>query len=200
MTRSYPISCATIKLRWRKWFFTSCFTTLCTSRVPVTLTKAWRILSAGAPPSIFFATASAAGSAEHERAIRAWEEELEFSEFIEKLGAALNELYARAIPEEEKLLLREQVFTRGKEEWSEWVTKHPTHRFRNFSKQPLNNAVMIHYMLYLKDLKLFEALYETEGKSLVQAIDVIRAAVAKGGEPFEAVQDVLNNRASQASS
>jgi predicted aminopeptidase len=146
----------------------------------------------------FFRDRFGAGSAEHERAIRAWEEELEFSEFIEKLAAALNELYARAIPEGEKLLLREQVFTRGKEEWSEWVTKHPTHRFRNFSKQPLNNAVMIHYMLYLKNLKLFEALYETEGKSLVQAIDVIRAAVAKGGEPFEAVQDVLSKRNSQA--
>src|SRR5215475_9375418 len=53
----------------------------------------------------FFRDRFGAGSAEHERAIRAWEEELQFSEFIEKLGAALNELYARAIPEEEKLLL-----------------------------------------------------------------------------------------------
>src|SRR5262245_57353884 len=146
----------------------------------------------------FFRDRFGAASAEHERAIRAWEEELEFSEFIEKLAAALNELYARAIPEEEKLLLREQVFTRGKEEWSEWVTKHPTHRFRNFSKQSLNNAVIIHYMLYLKNLKLFEALYEAEGKSLMQAIDVIRAAVAKGGEPFEAVQDLLSKRNNQA--
>src|SRR5262247_1165541 len=136
----------------------------------------------------FFRDRFGAGSPEHERAIRAWEEELQFSEFIEKLGAELNELYARAIPEEEKLLLRQQVFTRGQEEWSEWVTKHPTHRFRNFSKQPLNNAVIIHYMLYLKNLKLFEALYDAEGKSLMRTIASIREAVAKGGEPFEAVQ------------
>jgi predicted aminopeptidase len=147
---------------------------------------------------VFFRDRFGAGSAEHERAIRAWEEELQFSEFIEKFGAALNELYARAIPEEEKLLLRQQVFARGKEEWSEWVTKHPTHRFRNFSKQPLNNAVIIHYMLYLKNLKLFEALYEAEGKSLVRVIDAIREAVAKGGEPFEAVRDLLSKRNNQA--
>ena len=142
----------------------------------------------------FFRDRFGAGSAEHKRAIRAWEEELEFSVFIEKLAASLDELYARKIPEEEKLLLRQQVFTRGKEEWSEWVTQHPTHRFRNFSKQPLNNAVIIHYMLYLKNLKLFEALYEAEGKNLVQAIDSIQEAVAKGGEPFKAVQNLLSSR------
>ena len=146
----------------------------------------------------FFRDRFGAGSAEHKRAIRAWEEELEFSVFIEKLAASLDELYARKIPEEEKLLLRQQVFTRGKEEWSEWVTQYPTQRFRNFSKQPLNNAVIIHYMLYLKNLKLFEALYEAEGKNLVQAIDSIREAVAKGGEPFKAVQNLLSSRNNRA--
>jgi predicted aminopeptidase len=146
----------------------------------------------------FFRDRFGAGSAEHERAIRAWEEELQFSEFIEKLAAALDELYAKKIPEEEKLLLRQQVFARGKEEWSEWIAKHPTHRFRNFSKQPLNNAVVIHYVLYLKNLKLFEALYQAEGKSLVRTIDAIREAVAKGGEPFEAVQGLLSKRDKQA--
>ena len=146
----------------------------------------------------FFRDRFGAGSAEHERAIRAWEEELEFSTFIEKLAASLDELYARKIPEEEKLLLRQQVFTRGKEEWAEWVTQYPTQRFRNFSKQPLNNAVIIHYMLYLKNLKLFEALYEAEGKNLVQAIDSIREAVTKGGEPFKAVQNLLSSRNNRA--
>ena len=146
----------------------------------------------------FFHDRFGAGSAEHERAVSAWEEELQFSDFIEKLSAALDELYSRKIPEEEKLLLRQEVFTRAKEEWSEWVSKHPAHRFRNFSKQSLNNAVIIHYMLYLKNLKLFEALYQTEDKSLVQTIDTIREAVAKGGEPFEAVQGLLSKRNTQA--
>jgi hypothetical protein len=53
-------------------------------------------------------------------------------------------------------------------------------------------------MLYLKNLKLFEALYEAEGKNLVQVIDSIREAVAKGGEPFEAVQSLLSKRNNQA--
>ena len=40
--------------------------------------------------------------------------------------------------------LRQGVFARAKEEWSEWITQHPTHRFRYFAQQPLNNAVIIH--------------------------------------------------------
>ena len=146
----------------------------------------------------FFHDRFGAGSPEHKQAIRAWEEELEFSAFIEKLAASLDELYSKEIPEEEKLRLRQGVFARAKEEWSEWITQHPTHRFRYFAQQPLNNAVIIHYWLYLKNLKLFEALYEAEGKNLVQTIDSIREGVAKGGEPFEAVQTLLSKRNNQA--
>jgi hypothetical protein len=90
------------------------------------------------------------------------------------------------------------VFTQAKEASSETIAENPTHRFRNFAKQSLNNAVIIHYRLYLKNLKLFEALYESEGKNLVAAIDAIRGAVANGGEPFEAVQNLLNKRNNQA--
>ena len=140
----------------------------------------------------FFGDRFGAASAEHERAMRAWEQELEFSEFIENLAMSLDELYASKIPDEEKLRLRQGVFAQAKETWSETIARHPTHRFRNFAKQPLNNAVIIHYRLYLKNLKLFEALYDAQGKNLVAAIDAIRGAVANGGEPFEAVQNLLD--------
>jgi predicted aminopeptidase len=142
----------------------------------------------------FFLERFGVGSAEHERAVRAWQHELEFSKFIERLSKTLNELYARKIPEVEKLRLREEVFARGKEEWSGRVAEHPSHRFRNFSQQKLNNAVVIHYQLYLKNLELFEALYQAQAQNLVAVIGAIREAVAKGGEPFEAVQKLLVNR------
>ncbi len=146
----------------------------------------------------FFRDRFGAESPEHKRAIRAWEEELEFSAFIAKLAASLDELYAKDIPVEDKLRLRQGVFARAKEEWSERIANHPTHRFRHFAQQPLNNAVIIQSMLYLKNLELFEALYEAEGKNLVQVIDSIREAVAKGGEPFEAVQSLLSKPNNQA--
>ncbi|MBI2533051.1 MAG: hypothetical protein HYW03_12715, partial [Deltaproteobacteria bacterium] len=61
-------------------------------------------------------------------------------------------------------------------------------RFRGFAKQPLNNAVMIHYLLYLKNLRLFEALYELQGRDLARVIAAMREAVPKGDDPFETVR------------
>jgi predicted aminopeptidase len=146
----------------------------------------------------FFRDRFGENSPEHQRAIRAWEEELEFSEFLEGLTNTLNELYARDIPYEDKLRLREQVFSRSKAEWARRVANRPGNRFRSFAQQPLNNAIIINYFLYLKNLKLFEALYEAEGKNLLSSIASIREAVAKGGEPFESVQSFLNNKSNRA--
>ena len=139
----------------------------------------------------FFRERFGANSAEHQRAIQSWQEELESSDFIEKLGESLSELYGKEIPLGEKLRLREAIFERGKKEWGERIAGRPAHRFRGFAKQPLNNAVMIHYLLYLKNLKLFEALYELQGRDLARVIDSMREAVARGGEPFEAVRGLL---------
>jgi len=52
--------------------------------------------------------------------------------------------------------------------------------------------VIIQYTLYLKNLKLFEALYDAEGKSLTRLIDSIREAVSKGGEPFEQLHALID--------
>ena len=139
----------------------------------------------------FFREKSGDGSAEHRHALEAWDEELEFSGFIEELAAELTYVYGRDIPVEEKLSQREKIFAQAKEQWSRRVAGKPSHRFRNFSKQPLNNAVMIHYMLYMKELRLFDEIYHAYGKDLGKAIDVIRDAVAGAKEPFEAVRSVV---------
>jgi len=144
----------------------------------------------------FFRERFGEGSAEHQRAIQTWQDELEFSEFIEKLGESLSELYGKAISLDEKLRLREEIFERGKKEWGERIAGRPAHRFRGFAKQPLNNAVMIHYLLYLKNLKLFEAIYEAKEKNLINVIGAIREAVKEGGEPFERVQSLLDKQPS----
>ena len=49
----------------------------------------------------------------------------------------------------------------------------------------------MHYVVYLKDLDLFEAVYEQSGRSLVKTIDMLKQAVDNGGEPFEAVRRLL---------
>jgi predicted aminopeptidase len=139
----------------------------------------------------FFRERFGADSAEHQRAVRAWNDEREFGVFIAGLAQTLTELYSREIPQDEKLRLREDVFTDAKTDWARRIADRPEHRARAFSQQPLNNAVLMHYMVYLKDLDLFESLYEQSGRSLVKTIEMLKQAVDKGGEPFEAVRSFL---------
>ncbi len=140
----------------------------------------------------FFRDKFGEGSAEHQRAVRNWEAELEFSGFIERFAGALTELYTRNIPYEDKLRLREAVFSRFKNEWTDRLANRSTHRFRGFAYQPMNNAVIIHYLLYLRNLEIFESIYQAEGQNLVRTIAVIRDAVEKGGEPFEQVRGLID--------
>jgi predicted aminopeptidase len=132
------------------------------------------------------------GSLEHRRAIQLWEEELEFGDFIEELIVNLSGLYRRSIAIEDKLRLREEVFARSKSEWARRIAARPAHRFRGFSLQPLNNAVLMHYGVYLNNLQLFESLYELEGRNLGQTIAALEQSTKHGGEPFRALRSWLN--------
>ena len=139
----------------------------------------------------FFRERMGVESAEHQRAIRVWEEEREFGAFIAELAQTLTDLYTRDLSLEEKLRLREQVFSRAQADWAQRIAARPDHRARMFSRQPLNNAVLIHYMVYLHDLDLFESLYQQSGRNLEITIERLQHAVKKGGEPFAAVRELL---------
>jgi len=144
----------------------------------------------------FFRDQRGATSAEYQEAIQSWQEELEFSEFIEDFAKSLDELYRRNIPYEDKLRLRQELFQKAKEDWLLRIGDLPKSRFRRFSEQPLNNAVVINYLLYFRNLKLFEEVYQAKGQSLVATIEVVRRAVEEGGDPFERVQALVDGNKS----
>jgi predicted aminopeptidase len=146
----------------------------------------------------FFRERSGEGSAEYRRALLLWEEEREFAGFIAEMARVLGDLYERDIARDDKLRLRDEVFARSKAEWSRRIADRPLHRFRGFSQQPLNNAVLMHYIVYLKDLDMFESLYEACGRDLRRTISVLRDAVGKKGEPFEAVRAWLDKAGDRA--
>ena len=146
----------------------------------------------------FFRQRFGESSAEHQRALLLWQEEREFGAFIAEVARTLGELYGGDLSREEKLRLREEVFERSKAEWSRRVADRPAHRFRGFSQQPLNNAVLMHYIVYLKDLDLFESLYEACDRNLRRTVEALREAVAKRGEPFAAVRAWLAQRGGES--
>jgi len=136
---------------------------------------------------LFFRDRYGEGSAEHARAIQSWEEQVEFSRFIGGVADSLRQLYGQDLPEEEKLCLREDIFSRGQKDWAQRIQERPNHRYRSFAQTKMNNAVLANYLLYLKDLDLFEAVYQATGKDLALAVDAIRKAV-RSGKPYEDVR------------
>ena len=55
----------------------------------------------------------------------------------------------------------------------------------------LNNAVVLHYLTYLKDLRVFERVYEQHDRDLRQTLDAITATAEDAEQPFEAVRKRL---------
>jgi predicted aminopeptidase len=146
----------------------------------------------------FFRAQNGDQSPEYQEAVRAWEQEKEFADFIKGVVATLNELYRRDIPLRDKLRLREEVFARSKAEWLRRVSTGAAQGFRGFARQPLNNAVLIAYVIYLKKLPLFERLYDAEGKSLTRFIATIREPVNNSDEPFAVVRSLLDEKRKSA--
>jgi predicted aminopeptidase len=136
---------------------------------------------------LFFRDRYGEGSPEYARAIQAWEEQVEFSRFIGGVVDALRELYGKDLPEEEKLRLREEIFSRGQKDWAQRIQERPQHRYRSFSQTKINNAVIANFLLYLKDLGLFESVYQANGKDLARSVEAIKASV-RSGDPFEDVR------------
>jgi predicted aminopeptidase len=144
----------------------------------------------------FFRQKSGPASTEYQQAVRDWQEELKFSEFMEAFAKSLDELYRRNISYEDKLRLRQELFEKAKADWSQSGGDLRISRFRRFTEQELNNAVVINYLLYFRNLKLFEEIYEAKDQNLVATIDVVRQAVEKGGDPFERVQALVDGNKS----
>jgi predicted aminopeptidase len=148
---------------------------------------------------LFFRERAGEGSRDHLRAIEEWQEQIEFSRFIGSVAASLSDLYAKKLPRDETLTLREEIFSRAQKDWARQVGNRSQHRFRSFTQAKLNNAVIAHYMLYLRDLDLFETVYEANGKDLARSVAAIKESVRSGKDAFENVRTLAKKLEAQSS-
>ena len=113
-----------------------------------------------------------------------WHDALRFSEFLDTFVGQLRTFYQSAgatIGERQRLFTRAQSQLRG----LDWQADE----YREFGVEPLNNAVILHYLLYADRLELFENVYHRERDDLARTIQVVLATVAnRGGDPFEALE------------
>ena len=123
------------------------------------------------------------------RAEAEWEDAMRFGAFIERLAVRLQEAYAVAPDESAALAARAEIFTAARGELAS--LPFATTRYTASFAEPLNNAVLLHHLLYATGLDLFEEIFRNQG-DLRRALSFVeQAARTAPADPFAAVHRAL---------
>ncbi len=136
----------------------------------------------------FFAATEGESSRDAVEARAVLASNLRFSKFLLQVQARLLRLYMSGLPKDEILKRREAVFAGIK---SDYATLAPhlngLSRF-DIDKQPLNNAVMVNYLIYFHDLDNFAALERMNHSDTHATIKrIIEIAQSNPYDPFYAL-------------
>jgi predicted aminopeptidase len=142
---------------------------------------------------LFFAT-TGQGSALRE-ASASWDDTLLLSDFLGRFTTHLREMYASGISASE----RERLFGEGQDEFRRLPFR--TALYADFGTQRLNNAVILHYLMYADRLSEFDDVLQQKRNDLAQTIQtVINVVHQEAGDPFAALKRVVHAQAEHASS
>ncbi|MBI3245628.1 MAG: aminopeptidase [Deltaproteobacteria bacterium] len=145
---------------------------------------------AGYRGAIAFFSHEAGAEAEVTRQVRtSWESELALSGFFAESAEKLVTLYSSPLSEEEKLRQREGLFLRLQEEFRSLPS--PVRRNTDFAALKLNNAVFLQQFVYIKELDLFERVYQQSGQGLRASLARIMEAAKSTDDPFVGVRALV---------
>ena len=118
--------------------------------------------------------------------------DLKFARFLLKEQARLLEIYMADLPQKELDQRREEAFAAIK---ADYTALEPSlsglERF-DLDKQPLNNAVLVNYMIYFHNLNNFATLQQMNHGDLRATIEqIISIAKAHEEDPFYAISQVV---------
>lgn len=119
-------------------------------------------------------------------AARDWREELVMAAFVGRLRADLAMLYGSGLSRKEMLAKREEIFRGALRR----ARKLPLERHKGLFPQGVNNAIVLHYSLYLSGLEEFSRLYRERNLDLRRTIEVVKEAVDGSDDPFQAVRSI----------
>jgi predicted aminopeptidase len=134
----------------------------------------------------FFCDGDQSASVACRTATADWQDTLTISRFFAR-GLGPLETFYDSQPSGEALEKgRQRAFAEMRESFRA-LKLHPG-RNADFAAGPINNASLIQERIYLKDLDVFDQLYHRAG-GLRGAVDEIRKAVDRGGDPFDRVRE-----------
>jgi len=131
---------------------------------------------------------SAAMTAEAKASI---EDERFFSLFLDSVLEELDRLYESALPLEEKLRRREEIFSRCLESFQSLKGALKTQRFVRFDQTPLNNAYLMAVSLYHRRFPLFETALARNGHCVREMLLFFRALSEQKGNMLELARKKL---------
>ena len=136
----------------------------------------------------FFAETEGVNSPAANEARGAYESDLRFAAFLLQEQARLLRLYQSGLPRDEILRRRGQLFVQINADYARLKpTLSGLDRF-GLDREPLNNAVLINYLLYFHDLENFAALermHQEDTRATIKAI--IELAKSEPSDPFHAI-------------
>ena len=122
-------------------------------------------------------------SKEVAEAIHSQEDDLHFSEWLDRACQRLSAYYAKEISKDEKLKGREELFRSIQEAFKEIQGQFKTDGYQNFEMRELNNAVLLAYRRYFHRLEKLEVLYEHFGRDLKKVIEFFKEIQASKEDP-----------------
>ncbi|MHB8382499.1 MAG: aminopeptidase [Candidatus Binataceae bacterium] len=136
----------------------------------------------------FFSATEGAGSPAAIEARAILNSNLKFSRFLLAEQARLLKIYTSGASRDEILKRREAAFASIKSDYAALAPSlYGLERF-DLDKQPLNNAVMVNYLIYFHDLDNFAALNRIDNGDLKKTIArIIEIAKANPDDPFYAI-------------
>ncbi len=136
----------------------------------------------------FFTETEGADCADTAEARAVLESNLKFSRFLLGEQALLLRIYMSGAPREEILKRRAAAFEQIRTDYARLAPCLSGLERFDLDKEPLNNAVLLNYLIYFHDLDDFEALYRADGGDLKRTIArMIELARGNPGDPFHAI-------------
>ncbi|MGH7779343.1 MAG: aminopeptidase [Candidatus Binataceae bacterium] len=142
----------------------------------------------------FFTATEGAASADAEEARQILKSNLRFSRFLLAEQARLLKIYTSGAALDDILRQRKTAFAAIKSDYAALAPSlYGLERF-DLGQQPLNNAVMVNYLIYFHDLDNFAALNRIDGGDLEKTIArIIEIAKANPDDPFYAIWQATRN-------
>jgi predicted aminopeptidase len=136
----------------------------------------------------FFKASEGESSPDTAAARGVYESDLKFAAFLLQAEAKLLRIYGSGMQHDEMMKRRETAFEEIKHDYAKLKPNLSGLERFDLDKEPLNNAVLLNYLIYFHDLDNFAALERVEGGDVPVTIErIIGLAKAHPDDPFYAI-------------